>query len=390
MLKRMMIVAIALSCGCKDAPKPAPKTTTTPSPKVEKAPKPAKLPSLSATKKRALPKDTPKETLKKYSAFLRAGQKAVREKKYDDGITAYQSALKLDPMSPTALGEMGWAYFLKKELDPAEKFTQKALTFSTNKNQLGMFLYNMGRIAQEKGNERKAAQFYQQSVDRRPNKVVQKRLDALIVKGIEIGTDPQACAFKLQTKHKTLDAICKSISGSTEPCTADHKTATGPWVKVTDKIKIAFVAASDSIVTDHLAVINMNGKLHVAKLGMSSTGMEASEQWSVRKISLQQVVPDGPQEIVIESNYEMAERGERNTDEDGPMWDWSTEESSRLDVINVSGDAPQFLLSMKTDNVKWSFLPAEQKIKVVAEEKGSFIKSGTYKYGDVSSCPLPY
>lgn len=114
-----------------------------------------------------------------YKTHLDAGRKAVKSKDYATGIDELRKAKAISPTNSKVLGELGWAHFLNGDHDDAERELKLALAHVEQDATKGAVLYNLGRVAEQKGNEKMAADLYRQSVAVRPNDIVQKRLDGL-------------------------------------------------------------------------------------------------------------------------------------------------------------------------------------------------------------------
>lgn len=390
-----MICVLSLSVACskkQDPPKPTPKPTSNnesqkpkPKPKAEDKPE-VKEPQIKMATKRKRPK-TKKEVLKAFYGHLQAGQKAVRAKKYDDGIAEYQKALKLDAKSPTALGEMGWAYFKKKELEKAESFTAQALEVSTKKNQLGMFLYNMGRISEERGNKPRALRYYRDSLAKRDNKVVKGRVTKL--EGQNVAVEVVKCPFKVHPKPTAkLDNLCKiSKSYDEDECLLDHKFK-GTWKTVGPKTKVLLMSGDQTgFERSHYVMVQHDGKTYYALVAQGSRGVEGGEEWTIKKVEFKQIVPGGLPELVIYGESEISERGEPTNEDDGPLYDWSTEYIKDVTVVSFDKPTPAFALRV-TGNVT-AVAQKDGKVAVTYDNKGkTSTKVNALK--DLNRCPYTY
>ncbi len=107
---------------------------------------------------------------------LDAGRKLTRKGAYRRAMAELELGLELEPTNPYLWSEHGWAAFRAGELDTAKASTNKALEFATKERARASMLYNLGRIAEKRGDLNDAAGYYEQSLRYRPNKTVKKRL----------------------------------------------------------------------------------------------------------------------------------------------------------------------------------------------------------------------
>jgi tetratricopeptide (TPR) repeat protein len=86
-------------------------------------------------------------------------------------------------LEPTAnwIAEAGWLAFRNKNLDLAEGLTRRALTKAPASDHKagGMIRYNLGRVMEARGDVPAAKALYQASLELRPHKAVQARLESL-------------------------------------------------------------------------------------------------------------------------------------------------------------------------------------------------------------------
>lgn len=128
-------------------------------------------------------------------AALNEGRKLVKDGDVEGGIAKYQALLAIAPNYGPALGELGWAEFKADKLDDAHAHTLRALAEADEPNKRGMLLYNLGRIAEARGQNQAAIDHYQASLVARPNDVVAKQLADLQAKAAASpGSEPTLVA----------------------------------------------------------------------------------------------------------------------------------------------------------------------------------------------------
>lgn len=148
-------------------------------------------------------------------AALNQGRKLVKDGQLEAGIAEYQKLLAIDPHHGPALGELGWAEFKTGKLDDAHGHTLRALSVAVEPDKRGMLLYNLGRIAEQRGQTEAAIGHYQDSLAARPNDTVAARLASL-------APDRPAPAVAAETAPTGLRAI---VSGALDFASACEQAA---------------------------------------------------------------------------------------------------------------------------------------------------------------------
>lgn len=115
-------------------------------------------------------------------ADLKAGRTLAKAEKWAEARAAFEKALLIDPGNGTVLSELSWVDVNMKEWQAALDHGEQALKASGDARTRAQILYNMGRAYEGKGESIEAALKYRASLDKRPNAVVQKRLDDLVAK----------------------------------------------------------------------------------------------------------------------------------------------------------------------------------------------------------------
>jgi tetratricopeptide (TPR) repeat protein len=111
-----------------------------------------------------------------YLAAMKRGRAAAQ--KHDDAtaIAAFQSAIGVAPDDASALSELGLAALHANNLPLAEKCTQRAVELADKPATRAGALYNLGLIAEAKGDKAAAADAYRRSLAERPNTTVESHL----------------------------------------------------------------------------------------------------------------------------------------------------------------------------------------------------------------------
>lgn len=112
-------------------------------------------------------------------AALNRGRDAVKRGELDAGIAEYHRLLRIDPHYGPALGELGWAEFKAERWDAATLHTRQALARAQDDTKRGMYHYNLGRIAEARGETEEAIEAYAISLRLRPHATVADRLRQL-------------------------------------------------------------------------------------------------------------------------------------------------------------------------------------------------------------------
>lgn len=123
----------------------------------------------------ALARDNEREARR----LLASGRKHAGKKDYDRAIADLEQAAARAPGNASVLSELGWTQLLAGRLDDAQATSEKALAAARTDRQRAAILYNLGRIAEARGDVATARGRYEESLRLRRNKVVKKQLDAL-------------------------------------------------------------------------------------------------------------------------------------------------------------------------------------------------------------------
>ncbi len=133
---------------------------------------PPKLTPLSAAQKQAV---------KKFHAAMKRGRVATDKKDYAVAVKAFSDALAVEPNEPEALAERGYAHLLAKEYDAASADLDAAAKRAAAASQQGMIWFNVGLLAEARGDAAAAKHAYAESNRIRPSKAAAKKLGGAAV-----------------------------------------------------------------------------------------------------------------------------------------------------------------------------------------------------------------
>lgn len=99
----------------------------------------------------------------------------------EEALASFAKAVELAPKDAAVASELGFAQFRAGNLDAAEATLNAALALVTEADAKvkGSILYNLGRVAEAKGDSKAAAAHYRASLKERPNDTVAARLQAV-------------------------------------------------------------------------------------------------------------------------------------------------------------------------------------------------------------------
>jgi hypothetical protein len=167
------------------------------------------LACLASPARAAAPPGIAPAAKKQWKAAMERGRAAEKQKRFPDAVKAFQEALTAVPEEPWAETELGWAAYLAGDLALAETATRKAVAMNGDPHQRGASLYNLGLIAEARGDKALAARAYADSLAARPNKTVRAALLA-IDPAAAAAIDPYA-PHSMLGPFPTTQAYCKSL-----------------------------------------------------------------------------------------------------------------------------------------------------------------------------------
>jgi tetratricopeptide (TPR) repeat protein len=352
----LVIAALAAaSCGRTEAPRPETKPaaqTASPAPHAE--PAPASKPASAA---RGAPAPLSKEKIASYRALLRDGRLKVKAGALEEGIALFEEALALRPGDPRLLVELGWAAFLAGDLQRAEAATAQGLPGARGKPSEGAALYNLGRIAEQRGDKDEAARRYRESLSARPNAAVEKRLSALgLGPAAEPAgrTDTPAELGPLEGPLQSLDAVCGALL--TEAAAGDTGGGIGCARDAAQRLEAGAGALKAAWLLPVWRNYNGEGLDTAAEVyrylvvetdrGFYRTRAEVSYVYNPgafgifeeleSSLSAEQVVPGGSPEIVMTAKHQRADTDLGILEQESETTEWTL-------VCGLVGDAPRCL-----------------------------------------------
>jgi tetratricopeptide (TPR) repeat protein len=112
-------------------------------------------------------------------AAVMTGRRLASQKKFDQALELYERAHGIQPYSPQIAAELGFVALRAGKLGLARKYCRRALRFAFGGILRGQILYNLGRISEQRGDLKRAAEQYGQSYKLRASPEVRQRLRAL-------------------------------------------------------------------------------------------------------------------------------------------------------------------------------------------------------------------
>ncbi len=117
-----------------------------------------------------------KQASKTYAAALGEGRAATSAKRYDDAIAAFDRAIAAKPGDARALSERGYARLLARDLASATKDLDRALEGTSDPALSGPIHFNLGLVAEARGDAEGARVAFARSNAVRPTKAAQAKL----------------------------------------------------------------------------------------------------------------------------------------------------------------------------------------------------------------------
>lgn len=118
----------------------------------------------------------PEDVRKAFWAAIQAGRKQTAAKDYDAAIASFDAALQQLPDHPRALSGRGYARLLAGKLDEAEADLRKALAAPGTKKLEGAIAFNLGLVAEKRGDAEVAKAQFALSDALNPSKAAKDKL----------------------------------------------------------------------------------------------------------------------------------------------------------------------------------------------------------------------
>jgi hypothetical protein len=273
-----------------------------------------------------------------FRRHLGEGRKLARAKKYQEALAAFASAQAIDPTNARVLSEIGWAALQIGDLDRARRANLDAVRFAPDNDVKGASLYNLGRIAEQAGQNQEAARYYALSLEIRDNATVRKRLSDLAGKGVEIepAIEPE-CMFE---SHQAADvaSLCRAIAAQHEgggaSCDESRMDGTiSEEIDIQDRALTSAALFSLFVQEDHsdyvYIALRYRGAWHVSPVAViyNPGAFGIFESLEITSLESEQLIPGGSPEVVLRFV-----KGHGDTD-----MGLDEEESSQIDVVAIFG-----------------------------------------------------
>ncbi|HEY2517056.1 MAG TPA: tetratricopeptide repeat protein [Polyangiaceae bacterium] len=256
------------------------------------------------------------------------GRRLFRAKDYAGAVTAFGQATEASPNDADAWSELGWAAFNAGDLERAEEATRKSLARTGTNNVRGATLYNLGRIDEQRNRRDAAVTDYEASLRARPNGVVLERLRALDrAKAQQFALlSTTACTGPFKSVADFCAQLPAGDDGKRPLCVPGkgpfvrmegprlpHVVSTAPYLSVA--IQSTFDPATDGasiadpgpgVETFYLLVQTTSGYfVSPSLMEIDNPGaFGISQSGAVRRFTLEDVVPGGAPEIVVEFEHD--------------------------------------------------------------------------------------
>lgn len=111
------------------------------------------------------------------------GRTLSKDKKLDEALAAFEAAMKANPGSSTAACEAGYAALRLGKLDRAQRDLELGLQLVQQPNKEAACRYNLGLVAEKRGDPERAIEHYKVSLTLRDNATVRAKLAKLAPTG---------------------------------------------------------------------------------------------------------------------------------------------------------------------------------------------------------------
>ncbi len=195
---RAVFLLLALLAGCGS---PSDRATPTATASASGASAPSGAPSASTAAQRAPDK----------SALLRSGRKLAQAGQWKEAAEELNLARSIDPDDAIILSELGFAQMNAGDLAVSQEISEHALTVAKEPRVRAQIFYNLGRVAEAKGDKETAKKRYEESLSLRANHAVQARLESLGGKAAEGAGVPPPPTLPCDREFPNTQALCDCL-----------------------------------------------------------------------------------------------------------------------------------------------------------------------------------
>jgi len=257
-------------------------------------------------------------------AALKSGRQALAKRDYKAAMTAFVGCLMVDPKNPRVLSELGYAAYKAGELPAAAKYSQQAIEYSAESDLKGASYYNLGLIAEARGDKAAAIAAYKSSLGARQNSTVRAQL-ATLDAAAAAALDPFV-PQPMTTLHPSLEAFCKAQKavnkrvaasfdedydgdGPKMKCRCDPKAIeSGSLAKPSAPYRAVRIfsnrcerdgGSSDASLTDYFLALQTADGWRIESIVSLESRHYCSEGFTLDSLSESDVIPGGAREILI-------------------------------------------------------------------------------------------
>ncbi len=115
--------------------------------------------------------------------LIHEGRTHSKNKRLDQALASFEASLEANPASATAACEAGFAALRTNDLDKAQHYLEQGLQLVQQPNKEAACRYNLGLVAEKRGNPARAIEHYKHSLSLRENSTVRSKLATLAPDG---------------------------------------------------------------------------------------------------------------------------------------------------------------------------------------------------------------
>ncbi len=257
-------------------------------------------------------------------AALKAGRQATAKRDYKAALTAYQTCLTVEPKHARVLSEAGWAAYKASDLPSAARYSLQAIEHSADSDLKGASYYNLGLIAEARGDKAAAIEAYKSSLQARQNSTVRAQL-AKLDAAAAAALDPFV-PQPMTTVQPSLEAFCKAQRAANkkaaaslnqdydgtapklrcrcEPAAIDNGSLakpTAPYraVRIFRNACERGGGMSDVTLSEYFLAIQTAAGWHIESIASLEGQHYCSEGFKLESLSESDVVPGGAPELLL-------------------------------------------------------------------------------------------